>query len=132
MSAPTDLLAHVPLFQGLDRHHLETISRSFKDRTFPAGSTVTSEGQGGVGFFVIEDGTATVSVGGAERRHIGAGDYFGEMALIDDSPRSATIVADSPLKCWGLTSWEFRPLVESNASIAWSMLQTMAKRLREG
>ena len=132
MSAPTDLLAHVPLFQGLDRHHLETISRSFKDRTFPAGSTVTSEGQGGVGFFVIEDGAATVTVGGEERRKLGAGDYFGEMALIDDSPRSATIVADSDLKCWGLTSWEFRPLVESNASIAWSMLQTMAKRLREG
>ena len=53
------------------------------------------------------------------------------MALIDDSPRSATIVADTTLRCWGLTAWEFRPLVESNAAIAWSMLQTLAKRLRE-
>ena len=132
MSAPLELLQHVPLFQGLDRGHLETLARSFKDRTFPAGSSVTTEGQGGVGFFVIEDGTATVSVGGEERRTLGAGDWFGEMALIDDSPRSATIVADTDLKCWGLTSWEFRPLVEQNASIAWSMLQTMAKRMREG
>ncbi|MGZ4354190.1 MAG: cyclic nucleotide-binding domain-containing protein [Gaiellaceae bacterium] len=132
MSAPLELLQHVPLFQGLDRGHLETVARSFKDRTFPAGSSVTTEGQGGVGFFVIEDGTATVSVGGEERRKLGAGDFFGEMALIDDSPRSATIVADTDLKCWGLTSWEFRPLVEQNASIAWSMLQTMAKRMREG
>jgi CRP/FNR family cyclic AMP-dependent transcriptional regulator len=131
MSAPVELLKQVPLFQGLERDHIEMVARSFKERTFPAGSTVTSEGQGGVGFFVIEDGTATVSVGGAERRHIGAGDYFGEMALIDDSPRSATIVADSPLKCWGLTSWEFRPLVEQNASIAWAMLLTMAKRFRD-
>ena len=131
MSAPLELLQQVPLFQGLDRGHLETLARSFKERTFPTGSTVTTEGQGGVGFFVIEDGTATVSVGGEERRKLGAGDYFGEMALIDDSPRSATIVADSDLKCWGLTSWEFRPLVEQNASIAWAMLQTMAKRLRD-
>jgi len=132
MSAPIELLEQVPLFQGLGHDHLQTVARSFKDRTFPAGSTVTTEGQGGVGFFVIEDGSATVSVGGEERRKLGSGDYFGEMALIDDSPRSATIVADTDLRCWGLTSWEFRPLVESNASIAWSMLQTMAKRLREG
>ena len=130
MSAPIDLLKQVPLFQGLDRSHLETVARSFKERTFPSGSAVTEEGKGGVGFFVIEDGSATVSIGGDERRKLGAGDYFGELALIDDSPRSATIVADSDLKCWGLTSWEFRPLVEQNASIAWSMLQTMAKRLR--
>ena len=131
MSAPVELLKQVPLFQGLERDHIEMVARSFKERTFPAGSTVTSEGQGGVGFFVIEDGSATVSIGGDERRKLGAGDYFGELALIDDSPRSATIVADTDLKCWGLTSWEFRPLVESNASIAWSMLQTMAQRLRK-
>ena len=132
MSAPIDLLKQVPLFQGLERGELETLSRSFKERTFGSGHTVTAEGSGGVGFFVIEDGSATVSIGGDERRKLGAGDYFGELALIDDSPRSATIVADSDLKCWGLTSWEFRPLVEQNASIAWSMLQTMAKRMREG
>lgn len=130
MSAPVDLLQRVPLFQGLGRDELEMLSRSFKERTFPAGRTVTQEGAGGVGFFVIEDGTATVSIGGEERRQLGAGDYFGELALIDDSPRSATIVADSDLRCWGLTAWEFRPLVEQNASIAWSMLQTMAQRLR--
>lgn len=131
MSAPVELIRQVPLFQGLDKGHLETVARSFKERTFPAGSAVTTEGQGGVGFFVIEDGTATVSIGGDERRKLGAGDWFGELALIDDSPRSATIVADTDLRCWGLTSWEFRPLVEQNASIAWSMLQTMAKRLRD-
>jgi CRP/FNR family transcriptional regulator len=131
MSAPVNLLHDVPLFQSLDRGELETLARSFRSRTFSAGSQVTTEGQGGVGFFVIESGSATVSVGGAERRKLGPGDYFGELALIDDSPRSATIVADDDLKCWGLTSWEFRPLVETNAQIAWSMLQTLAKRLRE-
>ncbi len=131
MSAPVELLQRVPLFASLERDHLEMLARSFKERTFQAGSEVTSEGAGGAGFFVIEEGSATVSVGGDERRRLGPGDYFGELALIDDSPRSATIVADENLRCWGLTSWEFRPLVESNASIAWSMLKTMAQRLRE-
>jgi CRP-like cAMP-binding protein len=79
---------------------------------------------------VIESGEATVSRGGDERAKLGPGDYFGEVALIDEGARSATITADSDLRCYGLTSWEFRPLVESNASIAWKLLETMAKRLR--
>jgi CRP-like cAMP-binding protein len=131
MSAPIELLQQVPLFKSLSRQQLESLAQSLRDRTFSAGSAVTTEGQSGVGFFLIEEGAATVSVQGEEKRTLGAGDYFGEMALIDDSPRSATIVADTDLKCWGLTSWEFRPLVESNASIAWAMLQTLAARLRD-
>jgi CRP-like cAMP-binding protein len=131
MSAPIELLQQVPLFKSLSRTQLESLAESFRDRTFSAGAEVTTEGQSGVGFFLIESGAATVSVHGEEKRTLGAGDYFGEMALIDDQPRSATIVADTDLRCWGLTSWEFRPLVEANASIAWVLLQTLAARLRE-
>jgi CRP-like cAMP-binding protein len=131
MSAPIELLQRVPLFAGLERPQLEMIARSFRDRTFPAGHAVAQEGSGGVGFFVIESGEAAVSVGGEERRTFGPGDYFGEVALIDEGARTATVTATTDLKCWGLTAWEFRPLVESNAQIAWALLKTMAHRLRE-
>jgi CRP-like cAMP-binding protein len=131
MAAPIALLKRVPLFQGLDDKHLETLSRNFTDRTFPAGADITTEGGGGVGFFVIEDGEAVVSVGGEERRTLKAGDYFGEIALIDDSARTSTITAKSKLKTYGITSWEFRPLIETNAGLAWKMLQVLAKLLRE-
>jgi CRP-like cAMP-binding protein len=122
-----DLLQRVPLFSDLDRKELERISASMKERTFAASDTVTAEGSSGVGFFVIESGNATVTIGGEERRRLGPGDYFGEVALLNESARTATITADSDLKCYGLTSWEFRPLVETHGSIAWKLLQAMSK-----
>jgi len=126
----TELLRRVPLFADFDEKDLKRLARSFKERTFDAGSTVAGEGKTGAGFFVIESGEAAVSVRGGEHGKLGPGDYFGEIALIDDGARSATITADSDLHCYGLTSWEFRPLVEANASIAWKLLETMAQRLR--
>jgi CRP/FNR family transcriptional regulator, cyclic AMP receptor protein len=131
MAAPKELLKRVPLFASLDDKHLDTLSRNFTDRTFRAGQEMTHEGSGGVGFFVIEDGEAVVSVRGEEVRTLSSGDFFGEVALIDEGPRSATITATTDVKCYGLTPWQFRPLVEENASIAWPLLQSMAKRLRE-
>jgi CRP/FNR family cyclic AMP-dependent transcriptional regulator len=127
--APTDLLERVPLFSDLENRELEQVAGSMKQRTFSPGDTVAQEGEQGVGFFVIESGIATVSVGGEERRTLKPGDYFGEVALISGGDRTATITADSELTCWGLTSWAFRPIVEENASIAWKLLQAMAKML---
>jgi CRP/FNR family cyclic AMP-dependent transcriptional regulator len=130
--APMELLEQIPLFEGLPRDELGRIARSFKERRFRPGDTVAVEGAGGVGFFVIGDGTATVDVHGEQRGRLGPGDYFGEVALIDEQARrTATITAESELTCYGLTAWEFRPLVETNAVIAWKLLQVMAKRLRE-
>ena len=131
MAAPKELLKRVPLFQGLDDKHIDTLSRTFTDRTFRAGQAITSEGGGGAGFFIIEEGEAVVIVGGEERRTLSTGDYFGEVALIDEGSRSATIEAKTDVKCYGLTPWQFRPLVEENASIAWPLLVSMAQRLRE-
>ena len=121
------LLRRVPIFSDLDDKELERIATTMKQRTFQAGDQVTTEGQGGVGFFVIEGGEALVSVGGDERRRLGPGDYFGEVALLNQSARTATITAQTELRCYGLTSWEFRPLVETHGSIAWKLLQAMSK-----
>jgi CRP/FNR family transcriptional regulator, cyclic AMP receptor protein len=122
-----NLLQRVPLFSDLDRRELERIAASMKQRIFRAGDTVTAEGQAGIGFFVIEDGQAKVTVRGEERRRLGPGDYFGEVALLNESARTATITAETDLRCYGLTSWEFRPLVETHGSIAWKLLQAMSK-----
>ncbi len=131
MSAPAELVQGVPLFADLDKRELQGLASSMKERSFQPGQTIASEGQTGIGFFVIAEGTAKVTQGDQERATLGPGDYFGEIALIDDGTRTASVTADSDLKVYGLTSWEFRPLVEGNASIAWKLLQAMAKRLRE-
>ncbi len=128
--AAVETLQKVPLFAGLDRRELEQIADSMQERRFAAGSTVTQEGAGGAGFFVIEEGTAEVTVGGQARRTIGPGEYFGEIALLTGSERTATITATTDMLCYGMTSWDFRPLVESNSTIAWKLLTAMAEKLR--
>jgi CRP/FNR family transcriptional regulator, cyclic AMP receptor protein len=130
VAAPQELIQQVPLFADLDKKELQELSSSMKERTFSAGDTVASEGQTGVGFFIIDDGEASVSVKGEERATLKHGDYFGEVALIDDGARTATITAKGDLRCYGITAWEFRPMVEQNAALAWKMLQVLAKMLR--
>ena len=125
-----DTLKKVPLFAGLDDKELQQIASSMRERRFKAGDTVTQEGAGGVGFFVVQEGEADVTVGGEVRGSIGSGDYFGEIALINESPRTATLTARTDMLCYGMTPWDFRPLVESNSAIAWKLLTAMAEKLR--
>ena len=126
----TDVLKTVPLFAGLDDRELGEIAAQMRERKFGAGDTVTQEGAGGAGFFIVASGEAAVTVGGTERGTIGPGDYFGEIALLTDSARTATITARSELVCYGMTPWDFRPLVESNSTIAWKLLTAMADKLK--
>ncbi len=90
-----------------------------------------SENRGGVGFFIVAEGTAKVSVRGKEVATLRQDDHFGEVALIDEGARTATVTAETDVRCYGLTSWAFRPLVEHNPTIAWKLLRMMARRLRE-
>ncbi|HET8823383.1 MAG TPA: cyclic nucleotide-binding domain-containing protein [Thermoleophilaceae bacterium] len=128
--APVEVLRRVPLFADLNKRELAKIARLFKERRFAEGEVVVRQGSGGAAFFMIDSGEAAVSVGGKARGTLKPGDYFGEIALIDGGPRGATITATSDLVCYGLTYWEFRPLVRENAAIGWKLLQSLAKKLR--
>ena len=131
MSAPIELLKQVPMFEHLSDKELKTLAANFTERSFQTGQELTSEGQGAAGFFVIETGEANVAVDGDLRRTLGPGDYFGEIALIDGgsgpppSPQRATGSAT------GLTPWQFRPLVEEHGTIAWTLLEALAAKIRE-
>ena len=129
--APVELLQRVPLFADFESGELERLSGSFKERTFQAGQPVATEGEGGAGFFVIESGEASVSVHGGERDKLGPGDYFGEIALIDEGARTATVTAETDMTTYAMTFWEFRPIVETDSRIAWKLVQALAHRLRE-
>ena len=129
--APVEVLKRVPLFADLDRRELQQLARLFKERRFYRGETVMKEGLGGAAFIVIESGEAAVSVGGTERATLKAGDYFGEIALLDEGARTATVTAATDLACYGLTLWEFGPLVRENGEIGWKLLQALAARYRD-
>jgi CRP/FNR family transcriptional regulator, cyclic AMP receptor protein len=129
--APIEALRKVPLFAELDQRELEMLGRQLHERRFREGAEVTKEGAGGAGFFVIAEGNAEVSVRGEKRTTLSPGDYFGEIALIDEGMRSASITAATDLLCYGMTPWEFRPFVEEHPQVAWTLLTTLAKRLRE-
>ena len=131
MPASIEALRKVPLFASLENSDLESLARQLHERRFPEGAEVTTEGSTGAGFFVIAEGNAEVIVRGEHRATIGPGDYFGEIALIDDGVRSASIIAATDLLCYGLTSWEFRGFVEQHPQVAWSFLQSLATRYRE-
>jgi phosphoenolpyruvate synthase/pyruvate phosphate dikinase len=130
VGGPVEVIGQVPLFAGLSEEEIAELALLFKERRFAAGETITKEGAGAAAFFVIDSGEVTVSLRGKHLATLTRGDYFGELALIDEGARSATITANSDLVCHGLTYWEFRPLVQQNATIAWNLLQTFARRLR--
>jgi CRP/FNR family cyclic AMP-dependent transcriptional regulator len=128
---PAELVPEVPLFAGLSDAEAAEIAALLKTRKFAAGDVVIREGSGGAAFYLIDSGEATVTIRGEQVGTLGRGDHFGEIALIDEGVRAATVTATSELVCHGLTFWEFRPLVEQNGAIGWKLLQSMAKMLRD-
>jgi CRP-like cAMP-binding protein len=124
------VLKQVGLFSDVGDKQAKKIATLFKEREFSAGEAMAEEGKHGVGFFIIESGTAKVTVQGEERTTLGRGSHFGEIALIDDGARTATVTAETDVKAHVLIAWDFRPLVRDDAELAWGLLQGLAVMLR--
>jgi CRP/FNR family transcriptional regulator, cyclic AMP receptor protein len=120
----------VPLFVDWNKHEVEEIARLFNEHRFSKGETVVKEGSVGDSFFLIDSGEAGVFIGGKGRTTLKPGDYFGEIALIDEGTRMASIIDSTELVCYELTSRDFRSLVESNGVVGWKLLQQLVKFLR--
>jgi CRP/FNR family transcriptional regulator, cyclic AMP receptor protein len=130
MSKPNPaLLRNVRLFSDLDERDLESLADEFNERRFAAGDKLALEGEGGLMFFVVESGELSVDVHGEAVATIGPGSAFGEIALIDRRPRTATVTAVSDVTAYGLPVFVFRPFVEARPQVAWKMLESMADRL---
>ena len=127
----TELLSRVPLFSGCSQREIAAIARAAKEVHRREGSVLARTGEPGVGFFLMVDGKANVLVNGRKRGTLGAGDFFGEISLLDGGPRSADVVAATDVDMLGLTAWVFRGVLEQYPSIAQKMLVTMAGRLRD-
>ena len=131
MSLSAENLQQVPLFKDLSSRDLKQLAGAMNERTYSAGREITTEGESGLGFFVVADGTATVTIDGQTRRQLGPGDHFGEMALIDGGRRSAQVTAETDLTCYGMTAWNFKPFLKDHPDLVWALLQTLVARLRD-
>ena len=131
MATPEEVLAQVPLFSMLSKKELAKLARDAHNRTFRAGAVLTDEQETAVSFGVIVEGRAAVSVHGRPVRTLGPGDYFGEMALIDNSHRSAKITAETELRCLLFVAWVFRPFAIAHPETAWALLEMMVQRVRD-
>jgi CRP-like cAMP-binding protein len=131
MADVVETLSRVPLFTGVAREKLAKLASQMAERSFSEGESATEEGRGGAAFWVIEAGEATVAVQGEIVRTLGPGDYFGEIALLDEGVRTATVTAATDMRCHGMSPWEFRAFVDENPDAAWAMMRALAVRLRE-
>jgi CRP-like cAMP-binding protein len=126
---PFEFLRGVPLFAEVSDKDLHTIAVSMRRRTFAAGDRIVAEGEGGVGFFFVQTGSATVTQDGEQRATIGPGDYFGEIALLAGADRTATVSAETDVVCWGMPAWNFRPMVREQPTVTVRLLERMARQL---
>jgi CRP/FNR family transcriptional regulator, cyclic AMP receptor protein len=126
----TTKLAAVPIFSGCSRKELGIIARAAKPVAHKAGAVIAREGERGIGLFLILDGTCAVSIGGRQKGRLGPGQFFGEIALLDGGPRTATVAALTDVRLLGLTEWMFRGLLAEHPSIALKTLESVAGRLR--
>jgi CRP-like cAMP-binding protein len=124
-------LNQAKLFQGLPEGELRSIEKQMKTVKHPAGHEIVVRGEGGVGFMVITAGSVTVKTGSGHTRKLGPGDSFGEMALLDQEGRSATITAEGDVTLATIPEWNFKPFLKEHPEVAYRLLQTLSRRIRQ-
>ena len=130
-SAPVvEMLEKSSLWSGLIKKDLKSIVRLSKERTYETGDVIVQKGEGGVGFYLILEGSVEIRSDGKTIAKLGSGQFFGEMSVIDNQPRSADVVAVEPSRCLILSAWSFNALISENPKIALKMLQEFVRRLR--
>lgn len=134
MADNIEFLKRVRLFEDLDRRSLEAIANAAVEQTYTAGQDIVRQGDTGVGAFIIKEGKAEAVQERGTHQHklaeLKEGDVFGEMALLDEFPRSATVRAVEPTTCLGIQRWHFKGILESHPQIALALLPVLTKRLR--
>jgi CRP-like cAMP-binding protein len=130
MSTTTEFLAKVPLFQSCSEDEIRAIAEIAQESDFEAGQLIITQGTPGQAFYMILSGRVEIIRDGRSLGAYGPGDFFGEMSLLDNAPRSATIRALDPTRCLMLSSWDFKALIEKTPSIAVKLLEVLSRRLR--
>lgn len=134
-SGPADavgMLESVPLFRSLKKPQLKGLADSAKEKSFAAGATIVREGEEGIGFYLIRSGEARVERGGKVVATLGPGQFFGEMALLDQQPRTADVRAVGAVTCLVLSPWEFWSAVGDEPEVLRTLLKETVRRLRAG
>ncbi len=119
------------LFRGLPESELRSIEKQMKTVKHPAGHEIVVKGENGVGFMIILEGAVTVATIQGKSRKLGPGDSFGEMALLDQEGRSATIKADTDVSMATIPEWNFKPFLKEHPEAAYRLLQVLSQRVRQ-
>ncbi|MBI3625157.1 MAG: cyclic nucleotide-binding domain-containing protein [Candidatus Rokubacteria bacterium] len=124
-------LRKIPILQGCTRQQLVAVARISDITEVPAGTPLARAGDPGKEFFIILDGTARVQVPARKRSRLGPGDFFGEISLLDGEPRSATVVAETPLRLLVLNRPAFWALLTEVPQLSYKILVTLSRRVRQ-
>jgi CRP/FNR family cyclic AMP-dependent transcriptional regulator len=124
------LMKGTPIFSRMNESSLKSVLKSAVQKKSTAGTKIIEEGKGGVGFYLILEGKAEVVRDGEKLAELGAGNFFGELSVIDGAPRTADVVAMTDTSCLVITQWAMKSLIENHPEIAQGMLEELVRRLR--
>jgi CRP-like cAMP-binding protein len=131
MTTNTEALRTIPLFSGMSDRSIEIIAEIVRDTSFPAGASLVKEGEPGESFMIIREGTATVDQGGRRLRELGAGDFLGEISLIDGGTRTASVTATDPVAVMVIDRPGFQRLMSEFPVIRFDLVSALTQRLRQ-